>query len=362
MAIKHPEQDTLEDPRVRPAFHAPDHAVNGLPTCKLCHRNFTKWQHLKIHIENGSCMALGGDSMKLHPPSEDNPAMSRPVQETSAADLTARAYTGTESQEHAAQNAVPLIEDESFISKLASWDQFLNCRQMRARLQSRCVVCGMWIAGGKHLKQHYNRIHHQDFPQALEHTQQLCLTFKSQFTRGRSCRYCGVKVGAPCRHAIQCTVLHQLCLAVSISQPEAPCKVVPDGRHRGGHLRTLHALWGGRGGSSTGSQKGETGSPQAGGKTGGPSPTPHPVRTTTMATDINLRGSASPGLPDTAPEQDHLEARGAASGSEEGHSVRTLLPAGRQVDLALPHECFSGVESQADRRGSIHTILPSGRF
>ena len=167
-AIKHAEAPAPTDPRLKPQFHAPDHSVNGLPTCKLCHRNFTKWQQLKLHIENGSCIGLGGDSMKLSPPAEDNQAMRNPVTEAQAVTATARAYEGPESQEQAAQNAIPIITDPSFLSKLNAWDQHLNCRHTRARLQSRCVVCGMWIADGKHLKQHYNKVHHHDFPNALE--------------------------------------------------------------------------------------------------------------------------------------------------------------------------------------------------
>ena len=180
--------------------------------------------------------------MKLSPPAEDNQAMRHPVQEPVATVASARAYEGPESLELAAQNAEPVISDSSFLSKLDSWDQHLNCRRMRARLQSRCVVCGMWIADGKHIKQHYNRTHHHDFPNALGQAQQLCLSFKSQFTRRRSCRYCGSKVGAPCRHVIQCTVLHQLCLAVSLCRPAAKCQVSTDGGPRDGDLRTLHAM------------------------------------------------------------------------------------------------------------------------
>ena len=286
-AIKHPEQDPPEDHRTKTAFSAPDHAVNGLPTCKLCRRNFTKWRHLKTHIEQGSCVALGGDSMKLCPPLEGNSAMSRPSQEPVTIDATARAYAGAESQELAAQNAVPLISDPLFLSALESWDQHLNNRHMRARLQSRCVVCGMWIADGRHVKQHYNRTHHHDFPHALEHTQKLCLTFKSQFTRGRSCRYCGVKVGAPCRHVIQCTVLHQLCLAVSICKPASSQQVAPDGRPRGGHLRTLHALWGSGDGGRTSPQTSQAGSSQDTGTSGRSLQLP-PPESTPVATNSSL--------------------------------------------------------------------------
>ena len=132
-AIKHPEAMNTEAPRPQTIFHAPDHAINGLPTCKLCHRNFTKWQQLKLHIEKGSCIGLGGDSMKLSPPTEDNQAMRNPVPEPAATIVTARAYAGPESQALAEQNAQPLITDPSFLSKLDSWDQHLTEQ-----------VCSLW--------------------------------------------------------------------------------------------------------------------------------------------------------------------------------------------------------------------------
>ena len=358
-AIKHPEQQPPEDHRTKTDFSAPDHAVNGLPTCKLCRRNFTKWQHLKTHIEQGSCVALGGDSMKLSPPLEDNPAMSRSLQEPVIVDATARAYAGAETPELAAQNAVPLISDPLFLSTLESWDQHLNNRHMRARLQSRCVVCGMWIADGRHVKQHYNRTHHHDFPHALEHTQKLCLTFKSQFTRGRSCRYCGVKVGAPCRHVIQCTVLHQLCLAVSISKPESSQQAASDGRSRGGHLRTLHALWGSGDGGRTSPQTSQAGPSQAAGASGRSLQLPLP-ESTPVETDSSLvLCTASTGLPASSDQQAAAEARRAASGPEEGHPVRPLLSTGRQVNPALTHECLARVEGQAGSGGSIHPVVPA---
>ena len=356
-AIKHPEATTTEAPRPQIIFHAPDHAINGLPTCKLCHRNFTKWQQLKLHIEKGSCIGLEGDSMKLSPPTEDNQAMRNPVQEPAVKIVTARAYEGPESQELAERNPQPIITDPSFLSKLDSWDQHLNCRRMRARLQSRCVVCGMWIADGKHIKQHYNRTHHHDFPSALEQAQQLCLTFKSQFTRGRSCRYCGSKVAAPCRHVIQCTVPHQLCLAVCLCKPGATCQDTSDGRPRDGDLRTLHALWGSGGRDGACQQKSQTGH-QAGEWSQGTTTLQCSPREVAMEATAGLP-DASSGLPDTPPQQDRPEARGAVGSTTEGHPVCPLLPAGRQVDPALPHECLSRVESQAGSGRSIHSILPA---
>ena len=54
------------------SFSAPHHAVDGMPTCRLSCRSFTKWRQLKLHIEKGSCPNLGGSSFLLHPPTSGN--------------------------------------------------------------------------------------------------------------------------------------------------------------------------------------------------------------------------------------------------------------------------------------------------
>ncbi|CAE7635346.1 Pol, partial [Symbiodinium necroappetens] len=105
-----PEEDAPEDHRAKPTFHAQEHAVNGLPTCKLC------------------------DSMKLSPPLEDNPAMSRPVQEL------------------AAQNAVPLITDSLFLATLDSWDQPHQMGDPESEIFAHCMPSGAAETGDSQLR------------------------------------------------------------------------------------------------------------------------------------------------------------------------------------------------------------------
>ncbi|CAE7837273.1 unnamed protein product [Symbiodinium microadriaticum] len=57
-------------------------------------------------------------------------------------DATARAYAGAESQELAAQNAVPLISDPLFLSALESWDQLPRMGDHEADIFAHCMPSG----------------------------------------------------------------------------------------------------------------------------------------------------------------------------------------------------------------------------
>ena len=244
-------------------------------------------------------------------------------------------------EQKAAEMQVPLICQQSFKNSLHCWDKLLDDRLFRNRLRSYCVVCGMWIADAKHLKQHFNKVHQATYPTALEDARQLCLPFKSHFTRNRSCRYCGSNVGAPCRHVLQCSVLHQLCLAVSLCQPSVSrqdnglrsqlgnlCSL-----HAVGSTASIHVSGGGHATSETAapgagqaawSHAGTHASAQAGllDLQRAPSPVSPSVRDATIAA----------GEPRPTSQQDCSQTRRTTGSTEEGYPVRPLHETGRQVD------------------------------
>ena len=204
---------------------------------------------------------LGGCSHKLSPPTEDNSRMSalHADQATSGGAADSNGPPRDQKAEDA-KAPVPLILQDSFRQSVDSWDRHLQCPATKARLKSYCVVCGMWIACSKKIRQHYNRTHQHEYPHAAENALKLCASFKGHFTRGRSCRYCGSIVGAPCRHVQQCVVLWQLCVAVHI------CSTAKDREDDGPgpdrrDLCSLHAIR--AGGGRSGSLRGDAGSEKA---------------------------------------------------------------------------------------------------
>ena len=372
--LQHHAEAPPPDPRVRPTFHAPTHAIAGLPTCRLCNRNFPRWQQLKLHIETGACPGLGGSSHKLSPPAADNSLMSIPHQVGPAAKAQIAASAPPEvspnPEAEVAKQSQPLVLSASFKQSLGHWESHLNCQTTKTRLKCYCVVCGMWIACSKKIRQHYHKVHQHDYPHVEASALRLCASFKGHFTRGRSCRYCGSTVGAPCRHVTQCVVLWQLCVAVTICRAEASGE---DGGRRldSGHIRSLHAVGTGSTGDGPDSLSAaakET-APRAElvpGSSGKPASAsdalwgvlrPAPPRPRTSATSAPPH--APPGLAVTPSQQTGSQARGTAGGTAPRHAVCPLLPPGRQVNSALSDGSGQGVEGAPSCGGSIDHLIPA---
>ena len=182
IGLQHKDQQAAQ-PAPRVSFSAPQHAVDGMPTCRLCCRSFTKWRQLKLHMERRSCPKLGGSSFLLSPPTSDNHLMPGPT--ASSASTNPRPEVETSTVASSAKNEAyePLISQSKFHARLANWEALLTCRDTKAQLSCRCVLCGMWVAAPKHMKQHYNKTHHSSHPDLLDATVALCQTFKRQFTR-----------------------------------------------------------------------------------------------------------------------------------------------------------------------------------
>eukprot|EP00439_Symbiodinium_sp_Y106_P047170 s551_g6.t1 len=145
-SIKHAELDPPQDGRQKVIFSAPSHAVAGMPTCKLCGRNFPKWQQLRLHIEHGSCPALGGASHNLSPIPASNSAMSQPAhaglpsaQPAQSPAATIASAPSERPEQKAAEMQVPLICQQSFKNSLHCWDKLLDDRLFRNRLRSYCT-------------------------------------------------------------------------------------------------------------------------------------------------------------------------------------------------------------------------------
>ena len=339
------------------SFSAPLHAVDGMPTCRLCRRSFTTWRQLKLHIGRGSCPNLGGSSFLLHPPDSDNhhlrgpePAASEAVQPK----CTARPPPETAMPDASDKSAAytPLVLQPSFHACLDNWEVLLTCRETKAQLSCRCVLCGMWVAMPKHMKQHYNKTHHHLHPDLREATAALCTSFKRQFTRNRSCKYCGTLVGAASRHTVQCTVLHQLCLATIYCQRGLHRQDTHDTGVR--DLCSLHAVRtaGDQAGTQSGGQDLAAAEATASGTRA-----PIPASGTTQAVRAELvRTEPSPaastdahGPHPPAGQQTPSEARSHPGESTPGQEFCSLLSARRAQLAAQPH---AGVQGMARKTGS----------
>ncbi|OLQ10657.1 LINE-1 retrotransposable element ORF2 protein [Symbiodinium microadriaticum] len=129
------------------AFDPTQHAVGGLPHCRLCGRQFKKWQNLRRHIEEGTCAALGGSSFVQQPRAEVEQRPAPPEQETPP-DAPAAEPQNT-----------PLVLRPFFLKTWSRWDTLLAHPALRHELTRHCVICQMFIMDTKHIKQHIRRMH-----------------------------------------------------------------------------------------------------------------------------------------------------------------------------------------------------------
>ena len=205
-----------EHPKCPTIFDAAAHSVGGLPECKLCHRRFFRYQQLVKHINTGACEKLGGESFIRKPLEQEEAAVLQMVT------ATACAIENPDTASPPPECELPLVRRPTFRAQVHRWASWPLQPGARADLLERCVLCYMWLASSKHIKQHMNTVHREELGDIPQKALNLCKAFKSQLTRGRSCVFCKSTVGAPGRHSTQCTALYQASMAALYVQAYFP--------------------------------------------------------------------------------------------------------------------------------------------
>ena len=342
LSLHHQDIDKPETQKY--PFSPARHSIAGMPTCRLCLRNFTKWRQLKLHIERQSCPLLGGRSHKLSPLQPDNAALRHLHGNQSQAPTDSGAEPAAPKEPRVLPDELPLVLRPGFIDNLSNWEKLLSCPDTKALLSSHCALCHMWIADTKHIRQHYNKVHHASHPHILPAALEVSKSFKSQLTRGRACRWCRSTVGAPGRHSTQCAVLNQLTVAVEYCKQGLQHPHNDHGGPRGEYLRPLHAL----GAHSSNSRNDGSASDRPPHQS---SPSlPHFQKTsrpglgtpTATATATSLPSPAVPAQPGVGASDRPLvssspEARRGPTPPTERHGIRPFLQAGRQKPGAQPN-------------------------
>ncbi|CAE6932991.1 unnamed protein product [Symbiodinium natans] len=89
-------------------------------------------------------------------------------------------------------------------------DLLLKKAHVTKHLRAYCSLCGQFIVGHKGVKQHIQKAHQAFWAGASDSVYANMRTHKRLLHKKEECRYCGMMVDAPVRHADQCVVLLQV--------------------------------------------------------------------------------------------------------------------------------------------------------
>ena len=160
----HAQRTHQHTDRVDITFNKARHSVGGLPTCRFCDKQFSRWQTLAQHITQNRCPKHQPDlHVEYHtfntydhmplPLTRENPDMSI----TTATEIP-----------HPTSPEVDIICHKSEVVAAAQkgLNAFIRLPEVTARLLQTCALCGQWIASHRTMKRHY-QYSHSDILQAL---------------------------------------------------------------------------------------------------------------------------------------------------------------------------------------------------
>ena len=162
-----------------PKFQVFAHSLQGLPQCAACHKQLRTMHQLRRHVESGTCSKL--------------PELRERSSSCSGAESTALLLQ-------------PSVQDQLKRDP----DLLLKKAHVTKHLRAYCSLCGQFIVGHKGVKQHIQKAHQAFWAGASDSVYANMPTHKRLLHKKEECRYCGMMVDAPVRHADQCVVLLQV--------------------------------------------------------------------------------------------------------------------------------------------------------
>ena len=164
------------------------HSVGGLPTCRFCRKDFSRWQTLAQHITSNSCPSFDAASQAAVEAQQEH--HNEPADKT-ADNAVAQPISCMTDVQQAARRGV---------------NAFIPLKHVTAQLRQSCALCGQWVASHRCMKRHYQYSHKQlletlgsDIQTLIHRTATACPT----------CHYCNVRCKDWRMHIQKCTVVWQ---------------------------------------------------------------------------------------------------------------------------------------------------------
>ena len=187
--------------------------MGGLPTCRFCGKQFSRWQTLAQHITQNRCPKHRPDLHAEKHIFDTYDHMSLPLTREAPDRSTAEALETP----HPPSSEVDIICNKSEVVAAAQkgLNAFIRLPAVTARLLQTCALCGQWIASHRTMKRHY-RYSHSDILHALGGRVRTII--QRTTTACPTCHFCHVQCKDWREHIMKCTVIYQCAVMCLISQ------------------------------------------------------------------------------------------------------------------------------------------------
>ena len=210
----------------RQIFDRARHSVGGLPTCKFCTKQFSRWQTLGQHINTLACPVFQPDltANEFAPQASEIESVAHlvttedsPIQLPTADNIDAPAVASPETAQKLARQGLRF---------------FIPYKKLGRHLQQHCILCGQWVASSRVMKLHFRNTHPDIFP-VLEH--KLNSLIERCATPSLRCHYCDGTHQDWRAHVRKCTTVWQLSVLCTLQDPDHAIR--GHGPRNGGVLR-----------------------------------------------------------------------------------------------------------------------------
>ncbi len=174
-------------------FNKSVHSIGGLPTCKFCHKKFTRWQTLAHHISANRCPKY------VYEPTEPTFLYDHQPAKIETAEVSQTLSVSTETAPLGQKSEVIAIARRGL-------NAFIRVPAITQQLLQTCGLCGQWIASHRTVKRDY-QYSHADVLTALGDRIQKYV--QRTATACPTCHFCNVRCKDWREHVRKCTTIWQ---------------------------------------------------------------------------------------------------------------------------------------------------------
>ena len=134
-------------------FDRAQHSLGGLPTCRYCHKQFSRWQTLAHHINHMACPVFESKA----DPTDTLTTLESVDKQATEGKVESQSF---QLPSRETPDVPPLIKQPP-VQQIArkGLKHFIPYKQLGLYLQQHCAICGQWTATTKVMKLHYRNTH-----------------------------------------------------------------------------------------------------------------------------------------------------------------------------------------------------------